>query len=121
MISGDFSITNNNFQFLQYDNKSKEQRIIIFMDDESLRILSKSENWFMDGTFKTSPKQLLQVFTIHASIKYLNEYTTVPCAYILTSEKNEASYREIFGIIKDLAIKKNVGLNLFKKKFFINF
>lgn len=66
----------------------------------------------MDGTFKSAPIQLLQIFTIHASIKCLNEYTTVPCAYVLTSEKNEETYREVFGIIKDLAIKKNVSFEI---------
>ncbi|CAF0865369.1 unnamed protein product [Brachionus calyciflorus] len=109
-ITGDYTLTAKKEPFLRYDNK-KNNRIFIFFDDDSLKILSESEEWYMDGTFKTAPLQLSQLFTIDAAIKDSNVYTTVPCAYILTNKKDEKTYKEVFGIIKDFSIQKNLTLN----------
>ncbi|RNA02875.1 Ragulator complex LAMTOR3, partial [Brachionus plicatilis] len=111
VIEGEYSLTTDKNQFLRYDNKSPDKRIIIFLDDQCLKIMSDSEEWFIDGTFKASPIQLTQLFTIHVAIKGSFEYTTIPCAYILASLKDEKTYREAFGFIKDLAIEKNFTLN----------
>lgn len=106
-ITGDYTQTSNNQPFLRYDNKSSTSRILIFVDDECLKYLSESKLWFMDGTFKSSPEQFLQIYTIHAFVYN----TSIPCVYILSQKKNEATYREAIGSIKDLAKSVNLNLN----------
>ncbi|RNA23729.1 Ragulator complex LAMTOR3 [Brachionus plicatilis] len=108
-ITGEYTVTANNNAFLRYDNKANE-RIIIFVDDESLKILGESEEWYMDGTFKSAPIQLSQLFTIHAAVKDSSQYTTVPCVFILLSNKTKKTYRKVFSILKDIALKQNIIL-----------
>ncbi|CAF1119281.1 unnamed protein product, partial [Brachionus calyciflorus] len=90
VIAANFRTFKDNTKFLRYDNKSELNRIIIFIDDKLLKILSDSKQWFMDGTFKTAPKPMMQLFTIHAKLKQ----TTIPCAYILFKKKTALAYRE---------------------------
>ncbi|KAG0440545.1 hypothetical protein DMUE_1666 [Dictyocoela muelleri] len=52
--------------FLQYDNLSKENRIIIFFTTETIKIFEKSEAWLCDGTFYSSPKIFSQLLIIHS-------------------------------------------------------
>ncbi len=47
--------TIENKRFLLYDSEDKK-RILIFMSDIQLQILSSSVIWHIDGTFYTSPK-----------------------------------------------------------------
>ncbi|CAF1012757.1 unnamed protein product [Brachionus calyciflorus] len=83
--SGDYTRTKNHQEFLCYEKKSKERRIIIFVQNAALQMLSESTNWFMDGTFKCSPKQFVQMYTIHAE----SDKTTFPCVYIFAQKKRE--------------------------------
>ena len=98
-IAGDFGLTLEYLKFLQYDNKSENQRVIILACDEAIKLLAKAKTWHIDGTFKSCPKGLMQIFTIHAHI--YDQF--FPCAYIIMQHKNEKSYREVFSKLKDLA------------------
>ena len=40
-------------------------KILLFVTDENLRILSEAEFWLCDGTFKTVPHIMMQLYTIH--------------------------------------------------------
>lgn len=91
-ITGEYCVTAENKEFLRYDNKIELKRNLVFLDDESLKILSESDEWFMDGTFKSAPVQMSQLFTIHVSVKKSIKYTTLPCVYVLTILKDEKSY-----------------------------
>lgn len=104
-IADEYASTHRKTQFLRYDNQSLTRRLIIFVDDKALEILSESDLWFMDGTFKCAPRKLLQLFTIHALV----ENVTFPCVYILSKKEDEEAYREAFGILKDIANAKNVN------------
>ncbi|CAF0984577.1 unnamed protein product, partial [Brachionus calyciflorus] len=105
-INGDYALTSNKCEFLRYDKKSKT--------DQSLKILSESDEWFMDGTFKSAPKQLMQLFTIHALIRDQNSSTIttiLTCVYILTQRRSKNAYKQIFKVLKDKAFKNNISLN----------
>ena len=88
-IAGKYALTLNGKQFLRYYNKSELNRIIMFADSQALKTLSNSVQWFMDGTFKSAPIQLLQLFTIHALVKTQTNSTTFPCVYVLTKKKKK--------------------------------
>ena len=54
-------------QFLIFDSgQGDADRIFIFGTDQSLQLLSQSQNWFGDGTFKVCPQMFFQIYTIHA-------------------------------------------------------
>jgi hypothetical protein len=51
---------------LHYDCDS-ETKFMIFSTDDHLRRLSRSEYWICDGTFKSAPNIICQIYTIHIS------------------------------------------------------
>ncbi|CAF1102834.1 unnamed protein product, partial [Brachionus calyciflorus] len=74
-------------------------------------ILSESDTWFMDGTFKSAPRKVMQIFTIHAQLKNMQESVTVPSVYGLTKKRDKKTYIEIFKILKKLSFNANTQLN----------
>ena len=59
-----------NEQCLIFDSgQSDADRIFIFGTNQSLDLLSQSQNWFGDGTFKVRPQIFFQIYTFHAQIK----------------------------------------------------
>ena len=84
-------------QFLMYDNQ-RQDRILLFSTPESLRFLANADNWFMDGTFKSSPQQFTQLYTIHG----LSSGRNVVGAYALLPDKRMATYAEMLTQIQRL-------------------
>ncbi|CAF1063712.1 unnamed protein product [Brachionus calyciflorus] len=54
---------------------------------------------------------MMQIFTIHAQLKNMQESVTVPCVYVLTQKRDKKSYLEIFNILKKLSFNANIQLN----------
>ena len=82
-ITGEYSQTTCGMPFLRYDNKSESNRIILLACDQTIKILADTDEWFMDGTFKVAPSQMLQMYTIHGRL----DGHFLPCAYILMQTK----------------------------------
>ena len=59
-----YTTTSNGERFLQYDN-GRNDRMLIYATQRSLRFLENTQNWYMDGTFKYSPPQFKQIYTVH--------------------------------------------------------
>jgi hypothetical protein len=55
----------NNESILKYDNKQKDNRIMIFTIVHCLHFLSSCFQWHIDGTFKSCPKGFYQVISVH--------------------------------------------------------
>lgn len=72
-------------------------RFLILGDRELLCQLDKP-TLFGDGTFDKVPAMFYQLYTWHAKIG--NSYP--PCVYILLQKKNEATYIEMFRVLKGL-------------------
>ena len=51
-------------QFLVYNN-GRPDRILLFGTDEDFRFLRNSQDWFFERTFKSSPVQFMQLYTVH--------------------------------------------------------
>ena len=79
LLEGEYTQTTSKKEFLRYRLNSATNSIFMFACNDSLRILSESKQYFMDGTFTTAPSGFLQLFTIHALIT--NE--VLPLVYIL--------------------------------------
>ena len=75
-------------QFLIFESgQGDADRIFIFGTDQSLQLLSQSQNWFGDGTFKVCPQMFFQIYTIHAQISE----RFLPYIY-----KTEGTYARLF-------------------------
>ena len=63
-------------QFLVYDN-GRPDRILLFSTDEGFRFLNNSQDWFLDGTIKSSPVQFMQLCTVHRLTLYRLRYDSL--------------------------------------------
>lgn len=84
-----------------------EKNIIIFSCDTNLRFLSNCTTYYMDGTFKYSPKYFLQLFTIHGG--YNGHY--VPANFCILPDKRVVTYETTLKNIKFTAEKMNICLH----------
>ena len=58
-----------NEQFLIFDSgQGDADRVFIFGTNQSLQLLSQSQNWLGDGTFKVCLQILFQIYTIQSQI-----------------------------------------------------
>ena len=98
-IPPEYQLTSNGLQFLIYDSGVGDpERMLIFATAQGIDLLSISDNWFADGTFKTCPEMFYQLYTIHAMI----DKRTVPCIYTLLPNKQQATYTRMFTEIQNL-------------------
>ena len=84
-------------QFLVYDN-GRPDLIPLIGTDEGFRFLSNSQDWFLDGTFKSSPVQFMQFYTVQG----LTNHRNIVGAYALLSNKRRATYVEMLTEIQRL-------------------
>ena len=100
---------NNSKTFFLFDEKTEKERVVAFATEESLEHLSKSETWFMDGTFKTAPNPFTQLFIIRTK---LQEADSVTCLYALLSSKKEEVYRLLLRNLVNTLSEKKMCLNV---------
>jgi len=83
--------TNNGSKFLLFDNYEingpTKNRILTFCTREELELMSESEHWFADGTFKSAPSIFTQISTIHV-MKYS---TVIPVVFALLPDKSTSN------------------------------
>ena len=94
-----FTKTIEGKDFMMYDNKKLENRIVIFISEYGFRLLSQCERWHGDGTFFSAPEPFNQVYLIHA---YKHNQMLL-AAYVLLKKKTEETYKEMFKAIRDKA------------------
>ena len=88
-----------NEQFLIFDSgQGDADRIFIFGTNQSLQLLSQSQNWFGDGTFKVCLQIFFQIYTIHAHING----RILRCIYVLLPNKTEETYTRLFREVQTL-------------------
>ncbi len=89
-------------QFLLADSGPGNNRILIFGREVNLDLLQTSQNWFMDGTFRTSTVLFSQVFCILAE-RFGGVH---PAIYALLPNKQRATYSRLFEML--LQIRPNL-------------
>lgn len=100
----DFSIIdpyNKTFKgdlFLQYDSGRSQNRILIFATQRNIDLLSTSEHWYADGTFKTVPLLFNQLYTVHG----FKDKISIPLVFALLPNKNEDTYVHFLENLKNL-------------------
>ena len=102
-INGDYALTKGAVpqRFLLYDNgRGARNRIIAFATDDDVRLMANSQTYMMDGNFKMSPKNFLQLYVIHVP---LGPHNSVPVVYAFMEQKSFDSYCELFDVIMNKA------------------
>lgn len=84
--------------FLHLDFLNDEgKRIIVFAGQETENFLANGKTFFLDGTFKSCPKQFTQLYTIHVDWGSTASETNVyPAVFALLPDKTESTYRNLF-------------------------
>ncbi|PIK37089.1 hypothetical protein BSL78_26080 [Apostichopus japonicus] len=98
-IPDEFRSTNDGRLFLRYDN-GRDDRILLFATQRSMDFLSTCHHWFMDGTFKSSPPQFAQIYTVHR----LRRGRNIPTAYALLPNRREETYVELLRQVQQLTL-----------------
>lgn len=75
-------------------------RAIILGCPRGIEILQNSEFMYSDGTFKTSPKQFMQIYTFHGDGG--SKTDALPCLYACLTVKTQELYTVVFERVKDL-------------------
>ena len=88
-------------------NDAGRGRIFIFATDSNLQHLSACDQWYMDGTFYSSPIHFTQLYTIHG---FINGYM-FPLVYGLLPNKTQATYERFFGLLKEKSAERHIILN----------
>ena len=87
-------ITAKEENFLLYDSGPDLTRILIFGTQKNCDMLTTSNIWLADGTFKTAPQLFAQVYKIHAlrgGPNPLQDGHLLPCLFILLPNKTEST------------------------------
>ena len=93
MLPRQYQQTENGQQFLIFDSGVGDaERILIFSSQQGLQLLSNSEHWYGDGTFKVCPEVFFQVYMVHAQ----QGGRIFPCVFGLLPNKTEGTYTRFF-------------------------
>lgn len=98
----EFTVTKRGEKFLLHDSGPEKDRMLVFGTPTSLGWL-RSNTLAYDGTFKTSPEQFAQIFSVHA----LRNGTCMPCVIALLPNIKEDTYTRLFGVLKILQPQLN--------------
>ena len=86
--------------FLLFDSYKNNlpERTIIFATKDNLEVLGQCDQWFADGTFKSS-HLFLQLYVIHG----LKNGIVIPLVYALMTNQSENAYDMVLGTLQDYA------------------
>ena len=89
-------VTNEKFLQLDLIDRSTDYRMLIFFTENFFKLMIESKLLVGDGTFKASPSQFSQVYTIHFQLGKF----TLPAIYCLLPDKSKCSYINILSEMK---------------------
>ena len=81
-------------RWLLYFDPEDEEKMIDFSSNAHLRHLSRALFWIMDGTFKTAPKIVCQIYEIHGNV----HGSWVPLVFALLEKKSKETYIALFEV-----------------------
>ena len=88
--------------FLNVDNKNKLEKFIVITTQFQMNLWEQCTQTFIDGTFKSCPKEFYQVLNIAGFFPNLN--SIVPLFMLPCTGKSELLYNEIFIELKRIYI-----------------
>jgi len=82
--------------FLINESEIGKDKILLFTTLANLRKLEEAKYWIMDGTFKTVPTILHQLYSIHAPVGHDTNSQILPLVFALLSSKSKEYYIHMF-------------------------
>lgn len=83
---------------------------MIFTTTDDLRSLERSDYWIADGTFRTAPTLLMQLFTIHGRVGGVDGYV-LPLVYVLMTRRTNEMYDAVMRALSEIAEENRISLN----------
>lgn len=102
-LEGQWAVTNDDQPFVVHQDSD----MVLLATDNNLQLLSASDTIYMDGTFKISPRQFTQLFTLH--IIYMGFF--IPVVYALLKDKSSDTYYQMFAHLRRKMSTLNLILN----------
>ena len=124
IIAEKYKVTVKGEPFLLFDSGFGDvNRIIIFANPKFFALLSESETWYADGTFKVVPEYFFQLYTIHAE----RDGFFYPCVYALLPDKAGSTYNRLLSKLLEIQPQldpstimtdfEKAAINVFEDKF----
>lgn len=89
-------------------DSNRDAQTILYASDQDINVMCHSQHWIMDGTFKVSPNDFTQIYTIHAWGPFENE--AIPVAHAIMRSKNVNSYVQIFTKLREKMVENHGGI-----------
>jgi len=105
VIPNSYTKTHNEDPLLLFDSGAGADRILLFSTSNNLRTLSQCDDWYADGTFKSSPPLFKQIFSVHG----VKSEVTLPLVYGLLPNKEQDSYTRFLSAMETLATSEQVA------------
>ncbi|XP_052124774.1 uncharacterized protein LOC127749675 [Frankliniella occidentalis] len=91
-----FHVTLKGDRWLLYYEPEDEERMLVFSSNHHLKLLQRATYWVMDGTFKSAPKIVCQIYAIHGCVNG----KWVPLVIALLENKTRRTYEKLFDVLK---------------------
>ena len=103
--------------WLLHDSGQDEHRFLVFCKPRVVRRMAQSRRWYMDGTFRTRPLLVGQIYTI----LYDEQGHAPPGAWVLMTHRTEDMYTSLFNVLKEaMPAARNTGPGTFSIDFEIS-
>ena len=89
--------------------KLRPENYIIFSTTFQLRILAQAQQLYIDGTFRSSPRNFYQILVIQVYDSL--SFKVLPVMFILMSSKSKLIYKNLFVQIGDLLASRSYNVN----------
>ncbi|XP_046557952.1 uncharacterized protein LOC124267116 [Haliotis rubra] len=87
---------------LKADLTNKSLRHLILATDRQLLQLSKSKQWFLDGTFKVVKRPFYQLLSVHSFVRSKQDVKMMPLVFVIMSSRTKSDYVKVFNKLLDL-------------------
>lgn len=74
---------------------AKNNRHLLFATNTQLDLLSRAQEWFVDGTFKLVRRPFSQLYSFHAFVRNDDSQVQVPLAFVIMSGKSKKDYMKV--------------------------
>ena len=108
-----------NVELINPTIKYKTEKYIIFTSIFQINLITKCNQIFIDGTFKSAPKKFYQILNICGYYKDIKGI--IPIFMVLLTGKSEYLYDAIFIDIKKIMKDNGINVENIPKKFMLDF
>uniref|UniRef100_A0A914VWA3 MULE transposase domain-containing protein n=1 Tax=Plectus sambesii TaxID=2011161 RepID=A0A914VWA3_9BILA len=96
-LQEELKVTVTGEPFLRFE--SDDGLIKVFASDTGLDLLHRAPMWKADGTFKSAPRDYMQVYTLHALYPHGE---TVVALHAIMKRKTQKAYRQLFSWLNSM-------------------